>query len=78
MLFRLAEVAKSYGAQEVLRSINFQVNPGEHVGLHEVDDGLWDVHFGPLCLGRLDERDGRIEDALGRKRRRQVSPMSPD
>jgi ATP-binding cassette, subfamily F, member 3 len=33
MLFRLAEVAKSYGAQEVLRSINFQVNPGEHVGL---------------------------------------------
>lgn len=51
---------------------------GEHVGLHEVDDGLWDVHFGPLCLGRLDEHDGRIEDALGRKRRRQVSPMSPD
>lgn len=51
---------------------------GEHVGLHEVDDGLWDVHFGPLCLGRLDERDGRIEDALGRKRRRQLSPMSPD
>lgn len=51
---------------------------GEYVGLHEVDDGLWDVHFGPLCLGRLDERDGRIEDALGRKRRRQLSPMSPD
>ncbi|HEX4951568.1 MAG TPA: ABC-F family ATP-binding cassette domain-containing protein [Blastocatellia bacterium] len=33
MLFRLAEVSKSYGAQEVLRSLSFQVNPGEHVGL---------------------------------------------
>lgn len=33
MLFRLAEVTKSYGAQEVLRSLSFQVNPGEHVGL---------------------------------------------
>jgi ATP-binding cassette subfamily F protein 3 len=33
MLFRLAEVAKSYGAQEVLRAVSFQINPGEHVGL---------------------------------------------
>ena len=33
MLFRLAEVSKSYGAQEVLRSVSFQINPGEHVGL---------------------------------------------
>lgn len=33
MLFRLAEVSKSYGAQEILRSLSFQINPGEHVGL---------------------------------------------
>ncbi len=33
MLFRLAEVSKSYGAQEILRSVSFQINPGEHVGL---------------------------------------------
>ena len=33
MLFRLAEVTKSYGSQEVLRAVNFQINPGEHVGL---------------------------------------------
>lgn len=33
MLFRLAEVAKSYGAQEVLRAVTFQFNPGEHAGL---------------------------------------------
>lgn len=33
MLFRLEEVHKSYGAQEVLRGATFQVNPGERVGL---------------------------------------------
>ncbi|MGH9751785.1 MAG: ABC-F family ATP-binding cassette domain-containing protein [Blastocatellia bacterium] len=33
MLFRLTEVTKSYGAQEVLRGVTFQFNPGEHVGL---------------------------------------------
>src|SRR5713226_2779324 len=33
MLFRLSDVHKSYGAQEVLRGATLQVNPGEHVGL---------------------------------------------
>jgi ATP-binding cassette, subfamily F, member 3 len=33
MLFRLTDVHKSYGAQEVLRGASLQVNPGEHVGL---------------------------------------------
>jgi len=33
MLFRLEDVHKSYGAQEVLRGVTFQVNPGERVGL---------------------------------------------
>src|ERR687883_1054918 len=33
MLFRLSEVHKSYGAQEVLRGASVQINPGEHVGL---------------------------------------------
>ncbi len=33
MLFRFSDVSKSYGAQEILRSISFQINPGEHVGL---------------------------------------------
>jgi putative transposase len=51
---------------------------GEFVGLHEVGDGLWDVYFGPVQLGRLDERKLRIEDQRGRWIRRQVSPMSPD
>lgn len=33
MLFRLSEVYKSYGAQDVLRGASFQINAGEHVGL---------------------------------------------
>ncbi len=33
MLFRLSEVHKSYGTQDVLRGASLQVNPGEHVGL---------------------------------------------
>jgi hypothetical protein len=34
--------------------------------------GLWDVYFGPLKLGRLDERRMLIEDVLGRLRRHSV------
>jgi ATP-binding cassette, subfamily F, member 3 len=33
MLFRLSEVHKSYGVQDVLRGTSLQVNPGEHAGL---------------------------------------------
>jgi ATP-binding cassette subfamily F protein 3 len=33
MLFRLSDVYKSYGSQDVLRGASVQVNPGEHVGL---------------------------------------------
>lgn len=39
---------------------------GEYVGLEEIDDGVWDLYFGPLKLGRLLEREMRIEDAYGR------------
>ena len=38
----------------------------EHVGLEEVGDGLWDVYFSHLRLGRLDERFLRIQDQYGR------------
>jgi len=36
---------------------------GEDIGFEEVDDGWWDVYFGPVRLGRLDERTRRIADA---------------
>jgi transposase InsO family protein len=39
---------------------------GEYVGLEEIDDGIWDVYFGPLKLGRLHERHMKIEDTYGR------------
>jgi putative transposase len=39
---------------------------GEYIGLEEIDGGEWNVYFGPLTLGRLQERHMRIEDAYGR------------
>jgi ABC-type multidrug transport system ATPase subunit len=33
MLFRLADVYKSYGGKEILRGVSFQVNPNEKIGL---------------------------------------------
>jgi len=43
---------------------------GEYVGLEEIDDGVWNVYFGPLKLGRFLERHMRIEDAYDRLKRR--------
>jgi transposase InsO family protein len=42
---------------------------GENIGLEEIDDGVWNVYFGPMKLGRLLERHMRIEDDLGRLKR---------
>src|SRR5262245_18966867 len=39
---------------------------GEYVGLEEIDDGIWNVYFGALKLGRLNERRMLIEDEFGR------------
>jgi hypothetical protein len=30
---------------------------GEHVGIEEIADGVWNVHFGPVRLGRFEMRD---------------------
>ena len=38
--------------------VSHQLN-GEIVGLEEVDDGLWDVYFGPIRLGRFNMREGK-------------------
>lgn len=45
---------------------------GLHVGLEQVDHGLWDVYLGPVRLGRLLEESLRIEDHLGRLKRKNV------
>jgi len=31
------------------------------VGLEEVDDGIWSIHFCHVLLGRVDERDHIIQ-----------------
>jgi putative transposase len=36
------------------------------IGFEEIDDGLWNVYFGPVWLGRLHEAVGTIVDRLGR------------
>jgi putative transposase len=50
---------------------------GEYIGLEEVDDGQWDVYFGPVKLGRLHERSMRIEDHLGNLKRRSPRLLTP-
>jgi len=41
----------------------------EYVGLEEVDTGIWNVYFDSFKLGRLIEKELRIEDAYGLWRR---------
>ena len=43
-----------------------------YVGLEKIDDGIWNVYFGPLKLGRLNEQHMRIEDEQGRLKRKNV------
>jgi transposase InsO family protein len=35
----------------------------EYVGLEEVADGIWAMHFGPLCLGRFDQAELKLSGA---------------
>lgn len=41
---------------------------GEEIGLEPIDEGEWDLHFGPVRLGRFDERTRRIQPAGRRPR----------
>jgi putative transposase len=52
----------------------------EYVGLDEVDDGIWAIYFGPLLLGRFDERTMKIYGNLRSMKTAtaQLSPMSMD
>ena len=42
------------------------------IGLEPIDDGVWEVWFGPLRLGRMDKRQLTITDALGKAARRKL------
>lgn len=78
--FELRYVSANGGIRFNHRWINVShVLKGEHVGLEEVGDGLWDLYFGPLRLGWFDERNYRLIDAMGKSgRNNRVSPMSSD
>ena len=71
--FEVRYVSANGGIRWNRRWVNVStVCVGEYVGLEEIDDGIWNVYFGPLRLGRLLERHMRIEDAYGRLTRRYV------
>src|SRR6266403_4578472 len=71
--FEVRYVSANGGIRWSSRWVNVStVCIGEYVGLEEIDDGIWNVYFGPLRLGRLSERHMRIEDEYGRLYRRHV------
>ncbi len=51
------EVAKWHN-QEVWIT---QVLSGEYVGLVEVDDGIWNVEFGAMLLGRFNHQTQKLQ-----------------
>jgi len=69
--FEVRYVSANGGIRWNKRWVNVSITcVGEYVGLEEIDDGVWNVYFGPLKLGRLLERHMKIEDAYGRLNRR--------
>lgn len=71
--FEVRYVSANGGIRWNKRWVNVSITcVGEYVGLEEIDDGVWNVYFGPLKLGRLLERHMRIEDAFGRLHRKKV------
>jgi putative transposase len=68
--FEVRDVSANGGIRWNSQWVNVSITcAGEYVGLEEIDDGVWNVYFGPLKLGRLLERHMRIEDAYGRLKR---------
>jgi len=71
--FEVRYVSANGGIRWNKRWVNVSITcVGEYVGLEEIDDGVWNVYFGPLKLGRLLERHMRIEDEFGRLKRKNV------
>jgi putative transposase len=68
--FEVRYVSANGGIRWNSQGVNVSITcAGDYVGLEEIDDGVWNVYFGPLKLGRLLERYMRIEDAYGRLKR---------
>ena len=68
--FAVRYVSANGGIRGNRRWVNVSITcAGEDVGLEAIDDGVWNVSFGPPQLGRLLERHPRIADAYGRLKR---------
>ena len=68
--FEVRYVSANGGVRWNRKWINVSiVCAGEYAGFEEIDDGIWNVYFGPLKLGRFNERVMRIEDEFGRLKR---------
>jgi putative transposase len=67
--FEVRYVSRNGGVRWHNRWVNVShVLAEEYVGLEEVADGVWSVYFGPVLLGRFDERDLRIHGAHNRNK----------
>jgi putative transposase len=77
--FELRKVSRNGGIRWQKAWVNVShVLAEETVGFEAVADGLWDVYYRTVKLGRFSERTGRIEDDRGRlTRQRRLSTMSP-
>jgi putative transposase len=68
--FAVRYVSANGGLRWNRRWVNVSITcAGAYVGLEDIDDGIWNVYFGPLTRGRLLERHMRLEDASGRLKR---------
>jgi putative transposase len=68
--FEVRYVSANGGMRWNHRWVNVsQTCRGQHIGLEEIDHQLWDVHYGPIKLGRFHEHSMKIEDEFGRLKR---------
>jgi putative transposase len=77
--FELRKVSRNGGIRWQKAWVNVShVLAEETVGFEAIADGLWDVYYRSVKLGRFSEQTGRIEDDRGRlTRHRRLSTMSP-
>jgi putative transposase len=74
--FEVRRVATNGGIRWQKRWVNVShILAALPVGLEPLASGTWNVFFGPVHLGWLDERDYRIHDRRGRTQRER--PLSP-
>ena len=63
--FEVRYVSANGGIRWNHRWVNVsQTCRGQYIGLEEIDHQLWDVHYGPIKLGRFHEQSMKIEDEI--------------